>query len=216
MFAKISQSLPPITQAYDPRASVLTDASSILDQSRRSSIHSVNSQMNMGLNHLHLGVSAAGPPSLYGGDRSNNASRTSLVSNLQQQRGISQGDQRSSLTSPMSPVGHRVGFRVGSTPRRAPIINPNPRAISEMPNPTAENPTKGFPWAFPDSLPEEDDDRRSSSAESDHRRPSRHNSFAASMTSSIFTNDSRLPEGQKRFSEGLKQSPISLSHTYLR
>jgi hypothetical protein len=111
----------------------------------------------------------------------------------------------------MSPMGQRNGFRPSVVPRRAPVINPNPRTISEMPNPTAENPTKGFPWAFPDVADEEDDQRRSSSAESDHRA-SRHNSIAASFSSSIFTNDSSMPVGQKRFSEGKQISPSEISH----
>jgi len=148
--------------------------------------------MNMGMGHLQISPSA---PTPY--DKSQNVSRTSIVSNLQQQRGIAT-DQRP-LSGPMSPVGQRSnGLR--TTPRRAPVINPNPRTISEMPNPTAENPTKGFPWAFPDSQPPEHQ-RRSSSGDSEHR-PSRQNSFAASVNSSIFTNDSALPPGQKRFSEG--------------
>jgi hypothetical protein len=70
-----------------------------------------------------------------------------------------------------------------------------------MPDPTAAAPTKGFPWAFPDQQELPEIERRSSSS-SVEQRPSRQNSFAASVNSSVFTTDSALPPGQKRFSEG--------------
>jgi hypothetical protein len=153
--------------------------------------------MNMGMGTLQ--ISPSGPPPY---DHSQNVSRSSLVSNLAHQRGIAP-DQRVSSSGPISPIGSRTnGLRPHVTPRRAPVINPNPRSISEMPNPTAENPTKGFPWAFPDSEPP-NQQRHSSSGDSElEHRPSRQNSFAASINSSIYTNDSALPAGQKRFSEG--------------
>jgi hypothetical protein len=153
--------------------------------------------MNAGISHL-----AISPSSPYD---SQNVSRTSLVSNLQQQRGIST-DVRPNGTSPMSPLGQRTGLRPAAAPRRAPVINPNPRSVSGMPDPTAAAPTKGFPWAFPDQEELPDDQRRSSSS-SIEQRPSRQNSFAASVNSSIFTADSGLPLGQKRFSEGTEVPP---------
>ena len=150
--------------------------------------------MNMGMGHLQIS-----PSSPYA---SENASRASLVSNLQQQRGITT-DQRPNGVGPRSPLGVRTpGLRSQVVPRRAPVINPNPRSVSGMPDPTAAAPTKGFPWAFPDHP--EPDRRGSSSEESSVERsvPSRQNSFAASINSSIYTNDSAMPPGQKRFDEG--------------
>lgn len=143
----------------------------------------------------HLQISPSSPYA------SENASRASLVSNLQQQRGITT-DQRPNGVGPRSPLGARTpGLRSQVAPRRAPVINPNPRSVSGMPDPTAAAPTKGFPWAFPDAEP---DRRGSSSEESSVERsvPSRQNSFAASINSSIYTNDSILPPGQKRLDEG--------------
>jgi len=72
-----------------------------------------------------------------------------------------------------------------------------------MPDPMAAAPTKGYAWAFPAEF-EPDDRRGSSSGESsiDHSIPSRQNSFATSVNSSVFTADSHLP-GQKRLDEGM-------------
>lgn len=152
--------------------------------------------MNMGMNHLQIS-----PPSPY---TSENVSRVSLVSSLQQQRGITT-DQRNGINGPVSPIGHRAGLRTQVQPRRAPVITTNPRSVSGMPDPTAPNPTKGYAWAFPDHGPEEPEGRRGSSSgdsSAERRSVSRQNSFAASMTSSIFTTDSALPAGQKRFEDG--------------
>jgi hypothetical protein len=145
----------------------------------------------------HLQISPSSPYD------SQNVSRASLVSNLQQQRGIT--DNRPNGTNgPLSPLGQRNNdLRPQVAPRRAPVINPNPRSVSGMPDPTAAAPTKGFPWAFPDQEDNEDQ-RRSSSASSVDQRPSRQNSFATA--SSIFTTDSALPLGQKRFSEDMPQT----------
>lgn len=150
--------------------------------------------MNGGMAHL-----AISPGSPYD---SQNASRVSLVSNLQQQRGITAGDQRPNGASPLSPLGPRAGVRTNHPPRRAPVINPNPRSVSGMPDPMAAAPTKGYAWAFP--AEPELDRRGSSSGDSSvgHSMPSRQNSFAASINSSIFTTDSNLPNGQKRLDDG--------------
>lgn len=151
--------------------------------------------MNAGMNHL-----AISPSSPYD---SQNTSRVSLVSNLQHQRGITNPDARPNGASPLSPMG-RDGPRANHPPRRAPVINPNPRSVSGMPDPMAAAPTKGYAWAFPAEL-EPDDRRASSSGESSVERstvPSRQNSFATSINSSIFTPDSKLPSGQQRLDDG--------------
>lgn len=71
-----------------------------------------------------------------------------------------------------------------------------------MPDPMAAAPTKGYAWAFPGDY-EPDERRGSSSGDSSGQRsiPSRQNSFAASVNSSIFTTDSNLPSGQKRLGD---------------
>ncbi|KAH7123923.1 hypothetical protein B0J11DRAFT_325515 [Dendryphion nanum] len=180
--------LPSLNQGFDNRLSI--ESSSHFD-SRRSS---VDSRMNAGMNHL-----AISPSSPYD---SQNTSRVSLVSSLQQQRGITVAEPRSNGMSPLSPLGPRAGPRVNHPPRRAPVINPNPRSVSGMPDPMAAAPTKGFAWAFPAEF-EPEERRGSSSGESSVERsiPSRQNSFAASINSSIFTTDSNLPSGQKRLGD---------------
>ncbi|KAF2277518.1 uncharacterized protein EI97DRAFT_296255 [Westerdykella ornata] len=169
--------VPSFRSEFDNRLSV---ESSLHEDSRRSS---VDSRFN--------GLAISTPYD------SQNASRASLVSNLQQQRGITNPDQRPNGPSPLSPLSPRAGARVSQPPRRAPVINPNPRSVSGMPDPMAASPTKGYAWAFPD-----DDRRVSSSGESCAGHPmSRQNSLAASISSSIFTIDSNLPMGQKRFGQ---------------
>jgi hypothetical protein len=184
------QSLPslnPGVPSYDQQQRGSLDAHSLLD-SRRSS---VDSRMNMGMGHL-----AISPSSPYD---SQNASRVSLVSSLQQQRGIT--DQRTNGV-PVSPVGARTGLRPNTQPRRAPVIPANPRAVSGMPDPRAAEPTKGFPWAFPDSIPSEDRrGSRSSESSGENDEISRQNSYAASVNSSVYTTES-MPIGQKRFDDG--------------
>jgi hypothetical protein len=186
-FSQSSQpnALPSLNQGFDNRLSV--DASSHLE-SRRSS---VDSRVNVGMGTLSLH-----PQSPY---ESQNASRVSLVSNLQQQRGIANPESRPNGTSPLSPN------RNGPPPRRAPVITPNPKSVSGAPNPTASAPTKGYAWAFPaDDF--EEDQMASSSGESSIDRsnmPSRQNSIATSINSSIYTTDSRLPQGQKRLDDDI-------------
>ncbi|KAL5379425.1 hypothetical protein DPSP01_008491 [Paraphaeosphaeria sporulosa] len=184
--------LPSLNQGFDNRLSFEASSQPSVYDSRRSS---VDSRMNGGMAHL-----AISPGSPYD---SQNASRVSLVSNLQQQRGITAVDQRPNGASPLSPLGPRAGVRTNHPPRRAPVINPNPRSVSGMPDPMAAAPTKGYAWAFP--AEPELDRRGSSSGDSSvgHSVPSRQNSFAASINSSIFTTDSNLPTGQKRLDDDI-------------
>jgi hypothetical protein len=147
--------------------------------------------MNAGMGHLALN-----PASPYD---SQNVSRTSLASSLQQQRGIVPEGRANGLI-PHSPLGPRTGM-THRGPRQAPVIQPNPRSVSGMPDPTAPAPTKGFAWAFPD-VHEEEDPRPSSSGSSEEIRPSRQNSYATSVNSSLYNVDGSLPAGQMRFSEG--------------
>jgi len=178
-----------LTQAYD--AKVITDAAPL--DSRRSS---VDSRMNQGLHALALA-----PSSPYG---SNNASQTSIVSSLQRERGIpGAGGNRNSRHSnppPLSPLGPRSLSGEYRTGRVAPPISSNPR--SDIYN--ALHPTAGQPYAFPDpELPV----RTSGSGEETRDASaqfSRRGSLTTSVTSSIYTNDSRLPAGQRRLEEGTK------------
>jgi hypothetical protein len=164
---------------------------------------------NVGMGHLSLN----NPQSPYHAD-SQNASRVSLVSNLQQQRGIAHSESRPNGTSPLSPV-RQNGPRISHPPRRAPVITPNPRSVSGMPDPMAAAPTKGYAWAFPAEEYEQEEKRTSSSGESSIDRsnvPSRQNSFATSINSSIYTTDSKLPHGQHRLDSGTHPHPCHISH----
>ena len=155
--------------------------------------------MNQGLHALALA-----PSSPYG---STNASQTSIVSGLQRERGIpvANGHRGSRLSNPqpLSPLGPPTSnsgdYRTSSIGRVAPPISSNPR--SEIYN--AEHPTAGQPYAFPD--PEFGSLRSSGSGEEARNASaqfSRRGSVATSVTSSVYTNDSRLPPGQKRLEEG--------------
>ncbi|KAF1836722.1 hypothetical protein BDW02DRAFT_492973 [Decorospora gaudefroyi] len=195
-FSQSSQSnaLPSLNQGFDSRLSV--DAGSHFD-SRRSS---VDSRMNVGMGHLTIN----NPQSPYD---SQNASRVSLVSTLQHQRGIAiaNPETRANGTSPLSPL-NRSGPRANQPPRRAPVITPNPRSVSGMPDPMAAAPTKGYAWAFPADDFDQEDKRASSSGESSIDRsnvPSRQNSFATSINSSIYTTEPKLPHGQQRLDDGM-------------
>jgi len=188
---------PSLNQGFgDNRLSI--DAGSHFD-SRRSS---VDSRMNVGMGHLQIS-----PSSPYD---SQNTSRVSLVSNLQAQRGINP-DARINGASPLSPQVRSSSIRSNHPPRQAPIINPNPRSVSGMPDPMAAAPTKGYAWAFPAEF-EPDERRASSSGESsagNSNVPSRQNSFATSINSSIYTTDSHLPSGQKRLDNGTHTQPLA-------
>ncbi|KAF3001549.1 hypothetical protein E8E13_009677 [Curvularia kusanoi] len=147
--AQQSAPFPSLNQGFgDNRLSI--DASSHFD-SRRSS---VDSRMNQGMTHLQISASPYD---------SNNTSRVSLVSALNQQRGITSPDARMNGASPLSPQIRSNSIRANNPPRRAPVINPNPRSVSGMPDPMAAAPTKGYAWAFPAEF--EPDERRQSSSD---------------------------------------------------
>ncbi len=188
--------LPSLNQGFDPTR--LSFDQPPHHDSRRSS---VDSRMNAGMGHL-----AISPSSPYD---SQNASRVSLVSSLQQQRGIA-SDQRPNGTIPLSPLGPRTAHRSHAAPRQAPPIRPIQRNMSGVPDPMAAAPTKGHAWAFPAEA-DPDDRRTSTSGESSAERstiPSRQNSFATSFTSSVYT-DAALPMGQKRLDDGVGASNCS-------
>lgn len=173
---------------------------------------SVNSRMN----HLALTSPLA----------SNNASQTSLVSGLQRERGIpsetngTNGFRYSSSSNNVTTTS--LGRRIAG--RTAPPIGANGTAPWQ--NPHADSPTKGLPWAFPDpesgpnphslkptkglpwAFPDPELAARPSS-KSDHDMHShppsmrRESIGSASVASSLYTTDSRLPAGQRRFEEEL-------------
>jgi hypothetical protein len=157
-------------QALSPPAdpsipSVVSD----FEDSRRSS---VDSRVHQGMDGLALN-----PTSPY---TSANASQTSLVSDLQRERGIQTNGYRGprySASGPMSPVGPRSSKSRFAPGRVAPPIMENP--CSDIYN--APAPTVGQPYAFPD--PGVRPERPGS-------QYSRRGSFADSFTSSLFTTDS--------------------------
>lgn len=155
--------------------------------------------MNTGFTNLHIN----GAVSPYAG--STNASQSSIAVSLQRERGINattngiRNSRASSNMGPMSPLSPLPGeSRQQYSTRTAPIISANP--MKEVYH--AEKPTAGQPYAFPDpdisSHPNENgDDPRSGST-----MMSRRNSEHGSISSSVFTSDSRMPAGQHRLDEG--------------
>lgn len=112
---------------------------------------------------------------------------------------------------PISPLSPLPGeSRQAYSTRTAPIISANP--MKEVYN--AEKPTAGQPYAFPDP-----ENANHSSGSGDDPRSgstmlSRRNSDHTSITSSIFTTDSRLPAGQHRLDEGeMIELPLSTELT---
>ena len=142
---------------------------------------------------------------------SGNPSQSSIAASLQRERGIPSGSAiRNSGTSsihhqqPMSPLSPYSGeSKQAYSSRTAPIISANP--MKEVYH--AEKPTAGQPYAFPDP---DMSNRSSGSAEANGSHMlSRRNSDHTSITSSIITNDSKLPPGQHRLDEGEELLPYS-------
>ena len=192
-----SSGLPAINQhQQDP--SQYRDSHEFPSQdSRRSSL---GSQVNKGFGNLQIN-SVSSPYT-----NSPQPSQSSIAVSLQRERGIPQqtngvrNSGTSSIHQPLSPLGPYPGeSRQAYSSRTAPIISANP--IKEVYN--AENPTAGQPYAFPD--PDMPPSTRSSGSAEGHGSTmlSRRNSGHTSITSSIVTNDSKLPMGQHRLDEGI-------------
>lgn len=104
------------------------------------------------------------------------------------------------MSSPNGPVERQLSeARRSFETRSAPIIRTNP--MKEVYN--ADRPTAGQPYAFPDpevhhSSGSNDDPRRASRAD-----PSRRNSDHTSVTSSIYTTESRPPGSHRTIDGGM-------------
>lgn len=177
-----SNQLPSINQGFSEPGN--RDSHASID-SRRSS---VDSRMHQGFGNLYIN----NPRSPY---ESANTSQVSLAASLRRPNG----------GAPLSPLSGRNSVRNHPAPRIAPPIMPVGRAAGQ-PDPTAAKPTQGYAWAFPDtghSIPEERRDSESGDSSLGHGI-SRTNSLAASsIRSSIFSTDSAMPPGQRRFDDGM-------------
>lgn len=146
--------------------------------------------MHQGLTNLYIN----NPASPY---ESANGSQVSLAASL----------RRPNAQVPMSPLSGRTSVRPH---RQAPPIMPVGR-MAGGPDPTAAKPTQGYAWAFPDHpIPEE---RRTSDSGDSSLDLSRTNSYAASsIRSSVFSTDSQLPLGQRRFDDDHSTHHHSMQH----
>ncbi|KAL2444742.1 Basic helix-loop-helix transcription factor devR [Exophiala dermatitidis] len=174
-----SNGLPPPTVDQNAHR-----GSGDFDDSRRSS---VTNSIHHGMNNLGLG-----PTLPY---TSNNASQTSLVSDLQRERGIQtngyHAGRYSTMNGSMSSFNSNRGGRSFAAGRVAPPILENPKQEVY----SAEAPTRGQAYAFPDPDAPRGQGRPPSNF-------SRRNSFAESFTSSVLTvESSRLPLGQQELPE---------------
>ncbi|KAL9124815.1 MAG: hypothetical protein Q9217_005901 [Psora testacea] len=188
--------LPHLNQQYQDQSQYRSSQHSDNFPPQESRRSSLGSQVNSGFGNLHIN----GVSSPYA--NSGNPSHTSLAASLQRERGIPQvnGIRNSGTSSqhqqPLSPLRPNPGeSRQAYQSRTAPIISSNP--MREVYN--AEKPTAGQPYAFPDP----DMSNRSSGSQEGNGSTmlSRRNSDHTSITSSIVTNDAKLPQGQHRFDE---------------
>jgi len=188
-----NQTLPSINQGFEQNGPNRSSVDYYATQDSRRS--SVDSRMHSGFNNLAINNNQLSnlPTSPY---ESKNASQVSLAASLRRPNGQTQ----------MSPLSARSSLRQShSGPRVAPPIVGVSRGPG-APDPTAAKPTQGYPWAFPDStIPEEHQPRRGSSSDSStsHAMSRQHSFAASSVRSSIFSADSHLPPGQRRFEEGM-------------
>ena len=194
-----SLGLPTINQQYQDPSQYRSSHEFPTQDSRRSSL---GSQVN-GFNNLHINSVAS--PAFQGA----NQSQSSIAASLQRERGIPHTNGvrhsgTSSIQQPMSPLARYPGeSKQAYSSRTAPIISANP--MKEVYN--AEKPTAGQPYAFPDP---DFSNRSSGSGEANgSTMMSRRNSDHTSVTSSVVTNDSRLPVGQHRLDEGKSKSTLS-------
>ena len=172
--------LPSINQGFSEPGN--RDSHASVD-SRRSS---VDSRMHQGFGNLYIN----NPTSPY---ESANTSQVSLAASLRRPNG----------GPPLSPLNGRPGIR--SHPQAPRIAPPIVGRTPGQPDPTAAKPTQGYAWAFPDTghaIPEEGRGSESGDSSLGHGI-SRTNSLAASsIRSSIFSTESQMPVGQRRFDDG--------------
>lgn len=192
MLAKLDR--PPYESAH--RVSSLSIQSD--SQSRRESVESR-------INHGFEGMKIAGN-SPYA---SNNQSTTSIQSSLQQQRNPGHGPT-SRFTNSYHPGIQRFGSDGQKQSRTAPAITgPATSAVAH-----AAEPTKGQPWAFPDEPDQLMPTPRSNAEPTLSRQTSyldSRRSSVASLASSQYTTESRLPQGQRKLEDGYPNDPNRLS-----
>lgn len=191
-----SQFLPSINQGFHQDGN--RDSYASID-SRRSS---ADSRMHQTFSNMYINTNnnnGTNPVSPYE-SASQNGSHTSLAQSL----------RRPGPGGPMSPLSGRTSLRGNPAPRIAPPIAPAGQRGAGA-DPTAARPTPGFAWAFPEEPIPEERNISDSDESSPNDNISRANSFAASsIRSSIFSNDSQMPQGQRRFEEGKHSGQVGV------